>query len=135
MKDAARPFFNRLAEEPRVFAEYTAAYEDYCKEASRARAVAKKRRRRKRLRRKKSPWRDPARTEASGRERLDPVEGFESRFPRRCGTRSRAGSVDALRHANGCPWRKRGRTCAGWWTAACGSPPRGRRAAGETLKT
>jgi hypothetical protein len=132
MKDAARPFFNRLAEEPRVFAEYTAAYEDYCLKLK-ERAVAKKLEEEEE-RKGSDPSEEPTSLEEIPREQrlgpggLDPVEVFES-LSSRCRRRSRAGaSTPCATTSTRFPCRRRGRTCAGWWTAACGSPRRGRRA-------
>ena len=95
MKDAARPFFNRLAEEPRVFAEYTAAYEDYCAKL-RERAVAKKREEEEEASKEEKSLEEIPREQRLGPGGLDPVEVFES-LPEAMRDAFESGSVDALR--------------------------------------
>ena len=128
MKDAARPFFNRLAEEPRVFAEYTAAYEDYCAKL-RERAVAKKREEEEA--RAGSSEEEPTALEEIPREQrlgpggLDPVEVFES-LPAAMQKAFESGSVDALRdYVNALPMQEarkhmRRMVDSGLWVATPG---------------
>ena len=129
MKDAARPFFNRLAEEPRVFSEYTAAYEDYCAKL-RERAVAKKREEEE-ARAGSSPEEEPTALEEIPREQrlgpggLDPVEVFES-LPEAMRDAFESGSVDALRdYVNALPMEEarthmRRMVDSGLWVATPG---------------
>ena len=127
MKDAARPFFNRLAEEPRVFAEYTAAYEDYCAKL-RERAVAKKREEEEEAleegKEGKSLEEIP-REQRLGPGGLDPVEVFES-LPEAMRDAFESGSVDALRdYVNALPMEEarthmRRMVDSGLWVATPG---------------
>ena len=127
MKDAARPFFNRLAEEPRVFAEYTAAYEDYCAKL-RERAVAKKREEEEEAleegKEEKSLEEIP-REQRLGPGGLDPVEVFES-LPEAMRDAFESGSVDALRdYVNALPMEEARRHMrrmvdSGLWVATPG---------------
>ena len=132
MKDAARPFFCRLADEPRVLKkEYRSAYEDYCeklttrggeeggggKEAERKAAEAESASR--------GRWRrcrgGPARA-----GRVGPGGGVRGPLQTDAG-RVESGDVDALR-AYVSNWRRRRSTCAPWSTADYGSRRRGKRA-------
>jgi cell division cycle protein 37 len=129
MKDAARPFFNRLAEEPRVFAEYTAAYEDYCLKLK-ERAVAKKLEEEEE-RKGSDPSEEPTSLEEIPREQrlgpggLDPVEVFES-LPKPMQEAFESGSVDALRdYVNALPMQEarthmRRMVDSGLWVATPG---------------
>jgi cell division cycle protein 37 len=129
MKDAARPFFNRLAEEPRVFAEYTAAYEDYCSKLK-ERAVAKKLEEEEE-RKGSDPSEEPTSLEEIPREQrlgpggLDPVEVFES-LPKPMQEAFESGSVDALRdYVNALPMQEarthmRRMVDSGLWVATPG---------------
>ena len=92
MRDAARPFFQRITDEPRVLKEYEAAYEDYC-DKLRARAVEKKR---EEAEAEPRSLEEVPREERLGPGGLDPVEVFES-LPQEMQAAFESGSVDALR--------------------------------------
>jgi len=103
MKDAARPFFNRLEDEPRVRKEYDAALEDYCEKLI-ERAVVKKREEAEEAAARQAAGEDDGpksleeipREERLGPGGLDPVEVFES-LPKEMQAAFESGSVDALR--------------------------------------
>ena len=102
MKDAARPFFMRLGQDDKVFADYTDAYRDYCEKLM-ERAVTKKNEEEEE--RKMNASEDdpePTSLEEIPREQrlgpggLDPVEVFDS-LPKEMQDAFESGSVDLLR--------------------------------------
>ena len=134
MKDAARPFFNRLDDEPRVRKEYDAALEDYCQKLI-ERAAVKKREEAEEAAARQAAGEDDG---PKSLEEIPRRSGWvladstrwrcSSRFRRRCKPRSRAGAwTRSGRSSTNSRWKTPSITCEGWWTAVCGSPRRDRR--------
>jgi cell division cycle protein 37 len=132
MKDAARPFFCRLADEPRVLKEYRSAYEDYCEKLT-SRAAEKKAEEAKEAERKAAEAEsdEPRALEEVPREDrlgpggLDPVEVFEG-LPKPMQDAFESGDVDALRaYVNELPMEEakkhmRAMVDSGLWVATPG---------------
>jgi len=101
MKDAGRPFFTRLAEDDKVFKDYTDAYDDYC-EKLKERAVVKKTEEATAKEKLAKEIDDAESLEEIPREQrlgpggLDPVEVFES-LPKEMQDAFESGNVDTLR--------------------------------------